>query len=167
MAGDPDLCHGGQPGCADPRTPVVDWGVAMWANGTTPNGDGLSWVCDDFRADDGQHPAAAGVAKVADRLIDFVTTDPVARTWFAGDPAPAVDCAGGSADAGPDGADAGDPAGSGGDAGASGQGGGGGCGCRSGAGRAAAPLALLALLLTVRRPPGRRRSAGPRLRRHR
>jgi hypothetical protein len=82
IAGDPAYCYEGQPGCAAPALPWLDWGAYIWANGTTPRADGLVWLCGDFRDDDGQHPSAAGVVKVADLLLAHFAADAVARTWF-------------------------------------------------------------------------------------
>lgn len=63
--------------------PWIAWGPYLWADGTTPRGDGLTWACSDLAAD-GTHPSAAGQAKVAQRLLDFVRADATAATWFYG-----------------------------------------------------------------------------------
>ena len=68
--------------------PVVAWGPYMWADGTTPRSDGLTWVASDYAAD-GTHPGAGeGQAqdKVATMLYDFFTTDEYAATSFTGNP---------------------------------------------------------------------------------
>jgi hypothetical protein len=76
--GDPELAYIGP----DAVTPWLAWGVYLWADGTTPRSDGLTWECQaDFQSD-GVHPSDAGRQKVADLLLDFFTTDPTACTWF-------------------------------------------------------------------------------------
>lgn len=77
IAGDPDLAHG-QP---DSPAPWLAWGPYLWANGTTPRGDGLIWERGDF-VDDGTHPSQSGRAKVADMLLRFFRTDELARQWY-------------------------------------------------------------------------------------
>jgi hypothetical protein len=61
------------------------WGPYLWADGTSPRSDGLTWQCDDF-ASDGVHPSASGEAKVAGMLMDFFASEPVACQWFLADP---------------------------------------------------------------------------------
>lgn len=74
--------------------PWVVWGPYLWADGLTPRWDGLTWACTDLRADDGTHPSAAGMQKVARMLLDFFQSDTTARTWYlapqAAGTAPAV-----------------------------------------------------------------------------
>ncbi len=63
--------------------PVLLWGPYIWANGETPNKDGgLSYAPGDFAAD-GTHPGTPARAKVAAALLDFFTTSPFAKPWFA------------------------------------------------------------------------------------
>ncbi|MEO7723382.1 MAG: hypothetical protein ABIU29_01645 [Chthoniobacterales bacterium] len=57
------------------------WGSYLWADGTTPRSDGFTRLCKDLQGDF-THPAANGVAKVADQLLDFFKTDPTATSWF-------------------------------------------------------------------------------------
>jgi len=58
------------------------WGPYMWSDGTTPRqGDGLVWASEDFGGD-GTHPSPAGRTKVANLLLDFFKTDPLANPWF-------------------------------------------------------------------------------------
>lgn len=61
------------------------WGPYLWADGTTPRSDGLTWECSDFEAD-GVHPSAEGEQKVAELLISFFSTDETACGWFLGLP---------------------------------------------------------------------------------
>ena len=63
--------------------PWIAWGPYLWADGTTPRGDGLAWACSDL-VSDGTHPSATGRAKVAQMLLDFVKTDTTASPWFLG-----------------------------------------------------------------------------------
>ena len=55
-----------------PDAPWIGWGPYLWANATTPNGQGIFWTPDDFR-DGGtnHHPSDAGQVKVADALHGF------------------------------------------------------------------------------------------------
>jgi hypothetical protein len=77
------LSGGGLTGVTYANAPVLLWGPYLWADGTTPRSDGLAWLCEDILLD-GVHPSPAGEAKVAGMLLDFFTTDPLARIWFTG-----------------------------------------------------------------------------------
>jgi len=73
----------GDAALAADQTPLLLWGPYLWADG--PHGrkiDGLVWDRADFVAD-GVHPSDSGRRKVADLLLNFLTTDPLARPWFA------------------------------------------------------------------------------------
>lgn len=64
------------------RSPLLLWGPYLWADGTTPRkADGLVYTRDDLAAD-GTHPSPAGARKVAQMLLSFFQTDPLARTWY-------------------------------------------------------------------------------------
>jgi uncharacterized protein (TIGR03437 family) len=63
------------------KFPWLAWGPYLWADGTTPRNDGLSWACADLQSD-GTHPSAAGQMKVARMLLDFFKSDTTARPWF-------------------------------------------------------------------------------------
>ena len=68
--------------------PWVTWGPYLWANGTTPRSDGLTWQRTDF-ADDGVTLSPDGAAKSARMLLDFVLHEPTAAPWFVpGGPVP-------------------------------------------------------------------------------
>jgi hypothetical protein len=63
--------------------PWVGWGPDLWADGTTPRSDGLTWECNDL-AWDGTHPSGAGANKAARGLRDFVHEDEIASLWYKG-----------------------------------------------------------------------------------
>ncbi|MCH7702215.1 MAG: hypothetical protein IID37_11055 [Planctomycetes bacterium] len=70
--------------------PYVAWAPYYWANGTTPNPDGLTWECWQVCAD-GAHPSrdedvdpgqTSGQTQVADLLYDFFKTHALASEWY-------------------------------------------------------------------------------------
>ena len=66
------------------KAPLLLWGPYLWAEGEKGRKlDDLVWLPGDF-AGDGVHPSPSGREKVARLLLDFVTTDPLARPWFTG-----------------------------------------------------------------------------------
>ena len=74
----------GEEALATDKVPLLLWGPYLWAEGKRGRRqDDLVWAPGDFAAD-GVHPAASGREKVARLLLDFVTTDPLARPWFTG-----------------------------------------------------------------------------------
>ncbi len=75
MKGDPEL--------AEAKAPLLLWGPYLWAEGTKGRKiDKLTWEKEDFGAD-GTHPSESGRLKVANLLLDFFSTDPLAKGWFA------------------------------------------------------------------------------------
>ena len=61
----------------------VQWGPALWADGTNPRSDGLTYTCGDFRKDDGTHPSIeSGRQKVADLLHEFFSIDTTIKEWY-------------------------------------------------------------------------------------
>lgn len=61
--------------------PWVAWGPYLWADGTTPRSDGLTWTCGNLDSD-GTHPAVTGEQKVGTMLRNFMLTDRAATPWF-------------------------------------------------------------------------------------
>ena len=61
--------------------PWAAWGPYLWANGTMPRSDGLTWERDDFSADGGAL-SDAGARKAATMLLDFLLQEPTAANWF-------------------------------------------------------------------------------------
>ncbi|MBN2448786.1 MAG: hypothetical protein JXR77_00270 [Lentisphaeria bacterium] len=79
--GDPELHPGDAEGQA--KVPLLLWGPYLWADGMVPRrGDGLVWERGDL-AGDGTHPSPSGRRKVAEMLLVFFATDPLASSWFA------------------------------------------------------------------------------------
>jgi hypothetical protein len=67
---------------ADGKAPLLLWGPYLWGDGTTPRqSDQLIWERKDL-AGDGTHPSQSGREKVANMLLTFFKTDPLASTWF-------------------------------------------------------------------------------------
>jgi hypothetical protein len=61
--------------------PWVAWGPYLWADGTMPRSDGLTWERDDFDAG-GASLSDKGARKGATLLLDFLLQEPTAATWF-------------------------------------------------------------------------------------
>jgi hypothetical protein len=66
------------------ENPVADvwigWGAYTWANGTTPNRDGLTYQCEDLEVTDGVHLSAdVGRPKLVSYILDAGRTDAIAR----------------------------------------------------------------------------------------
>ncbi len=82
VRGQPELNY--DPERGDVQAPLLLWGPYLWADGTTPRQhDKLTWTREDLAAD-GTHPSPAGRKKVAEQLLTFFQTDPLARPWFHG-----------------------------------------------------------------------------------
>jgi hypothetical protein len=60
--------------------PWIAWGPYLWADGTVPRSDGLTWKPSEFQ-DDGTHPNKDGVNKVGHMLMDFFENSPY-TLWF-------------------------------------------------------------------------------------
>ena len=76
--GDTNLIYGE----TNPVSPWLSWGPYLWADGTIPRLDGLTWICPTDYNSDGTHPSAAGRQKVAAMLLNFLRTDETAKQWF-------------------------------------------------------------------------------------
>ena len=64
------------------KASVLLWGPYLWTNGEEPRkSDGLVFKREDLGGD-GTHPSASGRGKVAKLLLDFFTTNELAKTWF-------------------------------------------------------------------------------------
>jgi hypothetical protein len=63
------------------KVPWTTWGPYLWANGTTPRSDGLTWQRSDFESD-GSTLSEAGARKSAALLMNFLRDEPTARPWF-------------------------------------------------------------------------------------
>jgi hypothetical protein len=79
IKGDKDLNYDGKKG--DVKAPWLSWGPYLWANGATKRADGLFYEERDF-GNDGTHPTASGVDKVARQLLQFFKTDSTTKPWF-------------------------------------------------------------------------------------
>ncbi|MFT5470922.1 MAG: hypothetical protein ACI8UO_006055 [Verrucomicrobiales bacterium] len=67
---------------SDEAMPLLLWGPYIWAEGEKGRKlDDLVWTREDF-AGDGVHPNQSGREKVAQQLLKFVTSDPLAKSWF-------------------------------------------------------------------------------------
>jgi hypothetical protein len=62
------------------QSPWVAWGPYLWADGTAPRSDGLTWQRDDFEAD-GETLSPKGAQKGAELLLQFLLDEPTA-SWF-------------------------------------------------------------------------------------
>lgn len=69
----------------DVKAPYLAWGPYLWADGTNPRSDGLTWTVDDL-TQDCTHPTDGGKDKVANLLLAFLKSDPAAQAWFLADP---------------------------------------------------------------------------------
>ncbi len=67
--------------------PWASWGPYLWADGTVPRSDGLTWERGDFE-DDGETLSDRGAAKAAALLWSFLANEPTAQ-WFREAHAPA------------------------------------------------------------------------------
>jgi lysophospholipase L1-like esterase len=73
----------GDPELALDKAPLLLWGPYLWAEGTKGRQvDSLVWNRHDF-VGDGVHPSDSGRQKVAELLLHFLTSDPLAKPWFA------------------------------------------------------------------------------------
>jgi hypothetical protein len=80
-AGDPLLNF--DPAKGTVMAPAVLWGPYLWTDGTRGRKvDKLVWLKEDVTTKDGTHPSESGREKVADLLLDFLHTNPLASSWY-------------------------------------------------------------------------------------
>jgi hypothetical protein len=60
--------------------PLLQWGPYLWANGSTPNGQGTTWLLADYEPDH-LHPSSSGEAKVGNLMVAHFDADPSA-SWL-------------------------------------------------------------------------------------
>ncbi|MEO6334235.1 MAG: hypothetical protein ABIO91_04555 [Pyrinomonadaceae bacterium] len=77
--GEPELNYDFRRG--EVKAPWLSWGAYLWADGTIPRSDGLSYLCSDYQSD-GVHPATGARDKIASQLLNFFKTDSIAKRWF-------------------------------------------------------------------------------------
>jgi hypothetical protein len=63
------------------KAPWIDWASYVWADGTRPRSDGLTWQMSDFNPDY-VHLNANGVKKSINELLPFFETSPYTKCWF-------------------------------------------------------------------------------------
>ena len=64
------------------KCPLLLWGPYLWADGTKGRKiDQLVWNPEDL-GPDGVHPSPSGRQKVAELLLNFLTTNALAKPWF-------------------------------------------------------------------------------------
>ncbi len=65
------------------KSPLLLWGPYLWADGEKGRKlDDLKYTKVDF-GPDGTHPSNTGREKVANQLLEFFATSPLAKGWFA------------------------------------------------------------------------------------
>jgi hypothetical protein len=79
IKGDKELNYDSSKG--EVKAPWLSWGAYLWANGEKKRSDGFRYEKNDF-GNDGTHPSASGVRKVAGLLLDFFKTDTTTKGWF-------------------------------------------------------------------------------------
>jgi hypothetical protein len=65
--------------------PWIAWGPYIWADGATPNSQGLFYVRNDFQPD-GTHPNFNGTTKVGNMLMNFFLGSQFTTCWFPAAP---------------------------------------------------------------------------------
>ena len=81
IAGKPEINYDAAKGAV--KSPLLLWGPYLWADGETPRqADGLLYKREDLSDKDGTHPADSARTKVATLLLNFLKTDPTAKSWF-------------------------------------------------------------------------------------
>ncbi|MBX7041728.1 MAG: dockerin type I repeat-containing protein [Ignavibacteria bacterium] len=78
ISGDTSLTYKG----SGSKSPWISWGPYLWADGTAPRSDGLTWNCPGDYNSDGTHPSVNGRTKVANMLMNFFMNDAATMPWF-------------------------------------------------------------------------------------
>lgn len=65
--------------------PWLAWGPYLWADGTNPRADGLTWARSELE-NDGTHPSQTGEQKVGALLLGFLKGHVTSRSWFLAAP---------------------------------------------------------------------------------
>ncbi len=71
----------GQAGYGQDSMPFIDWGPALWTNGTKGDAVGYDWDCRDA-GKGGIHPSSKGRMKEAARAYHYFAAHPYAAQWF-------------------------------------------------------------------------------------
>jgi hypothetical protein len=80
VKGDPALNY--DPAKGEVKSPLLLWGPYLWADGVKGRkSDDLVWKREDLGGD-GTHPSTSGRDKVAGMLLEFLKSDPNAKSWF-------------------------------------------------------------------------------------
>ena len=79
LAGKPEMNYDSAKGAV--RAPWIEWGPYLWTDGIKGRKDGFVYLREDLR-EDGLHPSAKGMAKIAAMMLNLFKTDPAARPWF-------------------------------------------------------------------------------------
>lgn len=79
MAGKPELNYNPAKGAV--RAPWIEWGPYLWTDGAKGRKDGFVFLREDL-GEDGLHPSAQGLEKIATLMMNFFKTDPTTRPWF-------------------------------------------------------------------------------------
>lgn len=85
IEGDPALNYDPQRGPV--VAPYLSWGPYLWIDGLNERSDGRVWLPEDM-VPDCTHPSDAGVAKVAEQLLQFFQNDSTARGWYLAESGP-------------------------------------------------------------------------------
>lgn len=79
ISGDPTLNHAAHLGTV--TAPVLLWANDLWANGSTPRPDGLTWLPEDYEADF-IHPSNLGEQKIAELWANTMAASPAIKPWL-------------------------------------------------------------------------------------
>jgi hypothetical protein len=82
MAGNAPAARAGSLRYDNGTAPWSAWGPYLWANGSQPRSDGLTWLQSDFNTSDFTHPATGARQKVGAMLLSFFKNAPETQCWF-------------------------------------------------------------------------------------